>query len=258
MAQVPFHGFRREPQGAGDFLVGQGLGQQAHDFDFPLAQRLDPGRQRFAGGRWCRFGLRDRRGRGLGRLQALDIKRQHRVQVFAGGDIADQFQAIRMGVEEAAHQAKALTSAQGFDDFDPCLFMVAAFGLDHGAEHQQARCPELATMPVAGFDQSFYAIASPVQITLDQLPASAGILGQDVDFLQGRVPGIRVTRVDGFQARQFGLGLCRLPENQQPAHLPGQAVGLQALQTEFDRVLIQPLDKRQGFLMVTCQPLHIP
>ncbi|MNP18941.1 hypothetical protein D3C76_1114470 [compost metagenome] len=90
------------------------------------------------------------------------------------------------------------------------------------------------------------------------LPACPGVLGQDVDFLEGTLPGIRVARIDGFQARQFGVCPGVLAENHQPAHLPGQAIGLQAFQAEFGRVLIESLDIGQGFLMIARQPLHIP
>jgi hypothetical protein len=116
----------------------------------------------------------------------------------------------------------------------------------------------LATVQFTGFDQLFNAHQRAVQVTLMQLPACPRVLGQDMDFLECRLPGIRMARINRFQARQFGVCLRRLPQYQQPPNLPGQAVRLQALQAELDRVLIEPLDIRQGFLMIACHPLHIP
>ncbi|MNI17463.1 hypothetical protein D3C73_708320 [compost metagenome] len=163
-----------------------------------------------------------------------------------------------MGIEQAAHQTEALPAAQGFHDFVPRQFMIASLGLDHRTQDQQTHRAELAAMAFAGLDQSLDARRRTVQVALSQLPAHAGVLGEDVDFLERRVPGIRVAGVDGLQTRQFGVGRRRFTEDQQPAHLPGQAIRLQPFQAELDCVLVQPFDERQRFLLVARQPLHVP
>ncbi|MNH38974.1 hypothetical protein D3C76_1618790 [compost metagenome] len=70
--------------------------------------------------------------------------------------------------------------------------------------------------------------------------------------------GIRVAGIDRFQARQFGACGLRFAQQQKPAYLPGQAIGLQTIQAQLDRVFIQSLDKGEGLLVVARQPLHIP